>query len=993
MSTFERNKEVQLLIGNVEELHEIQLPSLKAYLLPDEEFIASVRQHVDIFLDEDRHILAAISLLDGLLNLGFYIDWAPALLNEIKCRKDLPEVNKLEEYANQTQLKQCLKYLMLKEELSSFRATSQNAKSIVDLATHFRVNHKLNKSNFLLLSYARITPYNPWIEDCLARNAFETENYLAAYNHWENIISKSNNIEVLEIATTELESNELSEAIEYQHIINDYSHILFEEAYFQSSFNSNNLSPVISDSAMQMAEKFMLFDDSLINALDCELNLNIWRDFKNDDVRHAARYFLRNKLFGGKTFLEAIIDDGGICEHAQIKRCQKHVDKFYYYQNRPDLNPNSFDAVSHYINFGWKEGTDPSKNFSTESYLLLHPHLKDLGINPLYHYICSTTDDDRSLSLLSEVEDFVSCVGKGKLLPQTPNYMGDCDENFKSFVKSDFFDKSKFWSVESFLEKNSKLVVHFVIPDFSNGSGGHMTIFRMIRHLEESGHLVKVWVLSPNRSSHSVDLRDDVLKYFQPIKAKVLPFDASFYFASGDCLVATSWQTVESVRASIGFREKFYFVQDYEPYFYPRGTNAVLAERTYFEEFACICASPWLNQIMKSRYSRWSRFLWLAYDKNIYKTTSKELKYKYEKLSKSYSYCHIAVYVRSHTERRCVELVLEALNNLHQLNDKFIVHFFGDPNLNFSVPYKSVNYGILSHDQLNALYSKCLIGLSFSATNYSLMPQEMMAAGLAVFDIRVESTEAIYPDNVINLMTPCPKEIAHQLNFHMDKPELLLSQAENALNWVNQFSWHKSGCDFENALKDRMKEISSIDSHHSSTNSFENLYDKAYNLKLPSRAKNAKYKASIVIPTHNGGAILQTVLESICNQVTPWNFQCILIDSESSDGTFEMAKQFIDKNQDFSLVSITKKDFQHGYTRNLGVQLSDSEYVCFLTQDSIPFNNKWLFNLVDSLEASPNAAGVFGKHVAHDDADKFTKYELQKHFEGFEDLPVRCIKF
>ena len=118
MSSFERNREVQLLIGNVEELHEIQLPSLrKAYLLPDEEFIASVRQHVDIFLDEDRHILAAISLLDGLLNLGFYIDWAPALLNEIKCRKDLPEV-KFEEYANQTQLKQCLKYLMLKEELS-----------------------------------------------------------------------------------------------------------------------------------------------------------------------------------------------------------------------------------------------------------------------------------------------------------------------------------------------------------------------------------------------------------------------------------------------------------------------------------------------------------------------------------------------------------------------------------------------------------------------------------------------------------------------------------------------------------------------------------------------------------------------------------------------------------------------------------------------------------------------------------------------------------
>ena len=65
-----------------------------------------------------------------------------------------------------------------------------------------------------------------------------------------------------------------------------------------------------------------------------------------------------------------------------------------------------------------------------------------------------------------------------------------------------------------------------------------------MKHLERQGHRVTVWVLDPVRANHAADLRDDVLKHYQPIKAKVLPLDASFFFSSGDAVIATSWQTV-----------------------------------------------------------------------------------------------------------------------------------------------------------------------------------------------------------------------------------------------------------------------------------------------------------------------------------------------------------------------------------------------------------------------------------------------------------------
>ena len=43
------------------------------------------------------------------------------------------------------------------------------------------------------------------------------------------------------------------------------------------------------------------------------------------------------------------------------------------------------------------------------------------------------------------------------------------------------------------------------------------------------------------------------------------------------------------------------------------------------------------------------------------------------------------------------------------------------------------------------LYRFCDVGIS-PATNYSLIPQEMMGSGLPVVDLAVESTEAIYPE-------------------------------------------------------------------------------------------------------------------------------------------------------------------------------------------------------------------------------------------------------
>ncbi|MBE8954515.1 MAG: hypothetical protein SR2Q5_02435 [Quinella sp. 2Q5] len=44
------------------------------------------------------------------------------------------------------------------------------------------------------------------------------------------------------------------------------------------------------------------------------------------------------------------------------------------------------DAAAHYLHVGWREGKDPSENFSTADYLAANPDVKSADMNPLVHF-------------------------------------------------------------------------------------------------------------------------------------------------------------------------------------------------------------------------------------------------------------------------------------------------------------------------------------------------------------------------------------------------------------------------------------------------------------------------------------------------------------------------------------------------------------------------------------------------------------------------------
>ena len=62
-------------------------------------------------------------------------------------------------------------------------------------------------------------------------------------------------------------------------------------------------------------------------------------------------------------------------------------DAAFYLKSNPDVRKSDVDPLWHFINCGWKEGRDPSKDFSIKKYFSNHPEIKSNGTNPLLHYI------------------------------------------------------------------------------------------------------------------------------------------------------------------------------------------------------------------------------------------------------------------------------------------------------------------------------------------------------------------------------------------------------------------------------------------------------------------------------------------------------------------------------------------------------------------------------------------------------------------------------
>ncbi len=697
---------------------------------------------------------------------------------------------------------------------------------------------------------------------------------------------------------------------------------------------------------------------------------------KNKNINPLSHYFLKGKKEGYNAFRVdygrkdcAIIIDSGLFDfewfklkypdisgHDEILHFCIHGYKegrlpnpFFdtsWYVNQYSINDKENPLV-HYITHGSKQRFNTSPKFDTTLYLKEYPEVERLNVDPLSHYL--TTGRNKGYKRFDCTYKSQFPIDKKSSIAET--IAGDVKKLF------DFKECDLFPTENNFTRKNLK--ISFVIPDFGVGGGGHMNIFRMIRLLEMLGHTINIWIYNPINHKNSIDAYEDIVKFYYLLAAKVKLIDSDFQDkACGDVIFATSWDTVWPVMSVKFFKRRMYFVQDFEPLFSPKGARSELAQLSYTKDLDCICASSWLDEKMRHEYDRWSRYFNLTADDSVFYPSERN----HNAIPK------IVLYARYFTERRAVELALIALEMLADEGEVFHVDMYGSSFPVTKTPYSCNIHDKQTPEELAELYREADVGIVFSLTNYSLVPQEMMACGLPVLEFDTESTRAIYPEGSVVYSGPDPRDIKEKLKMLLKDSNQRERQAEVAKNWVRKFTWFGAAKKVESSITERLQELG-----YNEKETLNNV-----------RVNEDEIKASVIIPTCNGGSIFKRVLEKVLSQNAPWKYEVIILDSESTDDTANYAKM----HDNIIFETIKRRDFNHGATRNYGVSIAKGDFVAFLTQDALPTTKHWLYDLVTMLERFPNAAGVFGKHIAHDDASYYTRKELKDHFDRFSTLPL-----
>lgn len=154
-------------------------------------------------------------------------------------------------------------------------------------------------------------------------------------------------------------------------------------------------------------------------------------------------------------------------------------------------------------------------------------------------------------------------------------------------------------------------------------------------------------------------------------------------------------------------------------------------------------------------------------------------------------------------------------------------------------------------------------------------------------------------------------------------------------------------------------------------------------------------KLNLFIPTLNAGPRIAEVVGGIKAQTYPIH-RLIVIDSGSTDQTLE---HFHSVPHD--LLTLNKKDFDHGGTRHWAVQeYPDADVFVFLTQDAILDNADALEKMVIAFQSFPELGMCYGRQLPHRNAkvleshSRLFNYPAKSQIRTFADrdrLGIRTI--
>lgn len=325
-----------------------------------------------------------------------------------------------------------------------------------------------------------------------------------------------------------------------------------------------------------------------------------------------------------------------------------------------------------------------------------------------------------------------------------------------------------------------KLRFNWLMPPPGKGSGGHLNIFRFIKYLEDAGHDCKIYIYTQGTPGRVSDIQNLMGDSYPELQAEMEWIDSGDEMRDADGIFCTSWESAYASFNSAAQGKRFYFVQDFEPYFYGVGSLSTLAENTYKFGFYGVTAGNWLATKLKRDYGMATDYFDFGSDSSLYSfqndTPRKE----------------IFFYARPTTERRGFEMGIMALDLFHQKHPEYIINMAGWDVSNYDIHFPYKNLQTLELHELNGLYNRCAAGLVMSFTNMSLLPLELLGSGTIPVVNDGENNVLVSNNPYIAYAASNPAALARELAHVVERKDSV-GYARKASESVAAANWDMSG--------------------------------------------------------------------------------------------------------------------------------------------------------------------------------------------------------
>lgn len=340
------------------------------------------------------------------------------------------------------------------------------------------------------------------------------------------------------------------------------------------------------------------------------------------------------------------------------------------------------------------------------------------------------------------------------------------------------FEFTNFAEIPAKPNSASKSTINWYIPVIGQGSGGHGNMFRLIRALEDLGIESRIIIVGTNLPKNAEVAAEQIRNWFFPLKAKVFLYGEAIPEAYLG--MATEWKTAYFLRGSEKESDRGYFIQDFEPWFYPRGSHYVLAEETYRFGFKAVTAGAWLSDLVSKDYGMKSMHIGFSPDWEIYGK---------REVQKPQNVKKVFFYARPPTPRRDFELGMLALERVTKLRPEIEVILAGWDLSSFKIPFKHQSLGILKEEALPDVYAQVDAALVISATNMSLLPVDLMACEVPVISNRTPGVAWLLNDSNCYLCDLTAESMAASIIEALDNPEETRKRVAQGVKDISKVTW------------------------------------------------------------------------------------------------------------------------------------------------------------------------------------------------------------